>query len=169
MQAKSGWAPGPGIRIIDAERVDDHWLISAVGQVAPACGALRAHSDDTEAKLAALLPGLLVTALGGRLHPRPASVPRNQNPRLHWQFLPSGAPAGDVAIYPTQCAGTAGRHSGSRYRPCDGLADLSDHCCIALYEAASITDARAGALVQIAGGDRLRWRAGRAEGREWVS
>ena len=41
MQAKSWLAPGPGVRVLSVERIDDHWVVAAVGRgsgICPGCG-----------------------------------------------------------------------------------------------------------------------------------
>jgi hypothetical protein len=44
-----------------------------------------------------LFPGLSVAPLGGRLRSRPNFAPGDQASRLHWQLLPFGTAAGEVA------------------------------------------------------------------------
>ncbi|SEF11372.1 Transposase [Rhizobiales bacterium GAS191] len=78
--------------------------------IAP-CGATRRRA---KAMLAGRLPGLSVASLGGRLRPWPRSVPRDQTPRLHRQFLPPGAAPGEVARRQRQCAASGAQIAKDR-------------------------------------------------------
>lgn len=44
MQTQSDWAPGPGVRVLDAERDGGRWVISAVGPEIGSCPGCREKS-----------------------------------------------------------------------------------------------------------------------------
>jgi len=112
---------------------------------------------STKALFARLFSGLSIAPLGGRLRSWPSSAPRDQTPRLHRQFLPSGAASGEVAMHQRRqsqscnsasgsraCDGAHDRDGAPRRRSRDRLADLADRRGIAMHQATRITDIRAG-------------------------
>ena len=46
MKSKAKWSPGPDIRVVGVERLDDHWLVSAVSEGVGTCPTCSVRSDS---------------------------------------------------------------------------------------------------------------------------